>query len=145
MKARLGFPAGFWTSHQWRSLFSFPRPLRYHLFPVLLCQINSHWRFNFLLAEMLEERDFCQDVTMGPMKPVLENGIIISWKKNDGGLFEVGFICQFSCAWIGCWRLTTLWDWSFLNSNTAQGVSLCHQIQVTPPTFLPQLARISKV
>lgn len=37
----------------------------------------SHRRFNFLLAEVLEEGDFLQAKTMVQMKPVLENSIII--------------------------------------------------------------------
>lgn len=68
-----------------------PRPLEYHLFPVMPCQVISHRRFHFLLAEVLEERDFFQAKIVAPVKPVLENIIIIPWKKKLVGILSMDF------------------------------------------------------
>lgn len=67
------------------------------------CQVISHRRFHFLLAEVLEEGNFFQAKIMVPMKPVLENSMI-PWKKMLVGIMSMDFFFTVLriCALLGC-------------------------------------------
>lgn len=46
---------------------------------------------SFSACRGVEEGDFFQAKIMVPMKPIVENSIIIPWKKNLVGILSMGF------------------------------------------------------